>query len=86
MIPNYHITKLRNYFDDNKILYEVRFWEVDRYNIHVVREYKTISFVTSVGSYGGLEGLIEAYNFSDEPTGFLTTDEAIEFYKKEVEK
>lgn len=79
------LTKLREYFDANRINYEVAYWEENRYNLHVNLEYVKLSFLTSEGSYGGCNGLIEFYNFRDEPTGHLTADEAIELYKKEVE-
>lgn len=79
------LTKLREYFDASGVSYEVVRWEDNRYNLHVYLKYVKLSFLTSVGSYGGLEGLIEVYNFRDEPTGHLTADEAIEIYEKEVE-
>ena len=86
MISNKEIKKLRNHFDLNQIAYEVVAWGGDRFNIHVKMDYLTLSFLTSVGSYGGYEGLIEFYNFRDEPTGYLTADEAIEIYEKVVEE
>ena len=78
------LTKLREYFDTNDVSYEAVYWEDDRYNLHVDLEYITLSFLTSKGSYGGHHGLIEFYNFEDEPTGYLTADEAIEIYEKVV--
>lgn len=84
LISNKEIKRLRDYFDLNQIEYEIRFWKDNWYNIHVNLEYVKLSFVTSVGSYGGCEGLIEFYNFKDEPTGYLTADEAIEIYEKVV--
>lgn len=84
MVSNAEIQKLRDYFDSNKIAYELRNWEEGRFNIHVDLGYIRLSFLTSVGSYGGYEGLIEFYNFRDEPTGYLTADEAIEIYEKVV--
>ena len=78
------LTKLREYFDANGVGYEVWTWEEGRFNIHVNLDYLTLSFLTSVGSYGGYNGLIEFYNFRDEPTGYLTADEAIEIYEKVV--
>ena len=79
------LTKLKEYFDTNGISYEVAYWECNRYNLHVDLEYVKLSFLTSEGSYGGYHGLIEFYNFRDEPTGHLTVNEAIEIYEKEVE-
>ena len=78
------LTKLKEYFDTNGISYEVAYWEDNRYNLHVDLEYVKLSFLTSEGSYGGYNGLIEFYNFRDEPTGHLTADEAIEIYEIEV--
>lgn len=84
LISNKEIKRLRDYFDLNQAEYEVVAWEEDRFNIHVKLDYVTLSFLTSVGSYGGYNGLIEFYNFRDEPTGYLTADEAIEIYEREV--
>ena len=84
LISNKEIKRLRDYFDLNQIAYEVVAWGEDRFNIHVKLDYVTLSFLTSVGSYGGYNGLIEFYNFRDEPTGYLTADEAIEIYEKVV--
>ena len=84
MISNAEIQKLRDYFDTNQIEYELRYWEEGRFNIHVDLWYIRLSFLTSIGSYGGYEGLIEFYNFKDEPTGYLRADEAIEIYEKVV--
>ena len=84
LISNAEIKKLRDYFDSNQIAHELRYWESDRFNIHVDLGYLKLSFLTSVGSYGGYEGLIEFYNFKDEPTGYLTADEAIKIYEEVV--
>jgi len=83
-ISNSEIQKLRDYFDGNQIEYEVRYWKDDWYNLHVNLDYVTLSFLTSKGSYGWYEGLIEYYNFRDEPTGYLTADGAIDIYKEVV--
>ena len=85
MVSNAEIQKLRDYFESNKIAYELRNWEEGRFNIHVDLGYIRLSFLTSVGSYGGYEGLIEFYNFRDGPTGYLTADEAIEIYERVAE-
>ena len=86
MINNKEIKRLRDYFDLNQVEYEVMAWGESGFNIHVNLEYISLSFLTSVGSYGGYNGLIELYNFRDEPTGYLTADEAIEIYEKVVAK
>lgn len=78
------ITKLRKYFDTNGINYRAVHWGSNRYNLHVDSEYIKLSFLTSEGSYGGNQGLIEFYNFRDEPTGYLNTKGAIRIYEEEV--
>ena len=86
LISNKEIKRLRDYFDSNQIEYELRYWEEGRFNIHVDLWYIRLSFLTSIGSYGGYEGLIEFYNFRDEPTGYLRADEAIEIYERVVQE
>ena len=86
------LTKLREYFDANGVSYETVNWEDNRYNLHednwynlhVDLEHAKLSFLTSEGSYGGYNGLIEFYNFRDEPTGYLTAEDAIQIYEVEV--
>ena len=84
LISNKEIKRLRDYFDLNQVEYEVIAWGESGFNIHVNLEYINLSFLTSVGSYGGYNRLIEFYNFRDEPTGYLTTDEAIGIYERAV--
>lgn len=79
IIPT-ELTKLREYFDVNGVSYEERFWKDNQYNLHVGLKYVKLSFLTSEFSHGGIQGLIEFYNFRDEPTGYLAVDEAIEIY------
>ena len=86
LISNKEIKRLRDYFDSNQIEYELMYWEEGRFNIHVDLWYIRLSFLTSVGSYGGYNGLIEFYNFRDEPMGYLTADEAIEIYERVVQE
>lgn len=78
------LTKLREYFDANGVSYEAVCWENNRYNLHVDSEYVKLSFLTSEGSYGGNQGLIEFYNLRDEPTGYLTAEGSIRIYEEEV--
>lgn len=78
------LTKLKEYFDTNGVSYEAVRWKDNWYNLHVNLEYTKLSFLTSEGSWGGDQGLIEFYNLRDEPTGYLTADEAIKVYEKEV--
>ena len=84
LISNKEIKRLRDYFDSKQVEYELINWGSDRFNIHVDLGYMRLSFLTSIGSYGGYNGLIEFYNFRDQPTGYLTADEAIEIYEKVV--
>ena len=84
------IQKLRCLLDANGINYEVRewiggddvFWE--NYNLHVLNGDIRYSFLLSTGSYGREEGLIEFFNFSEEPTGWLTADECMKIIKEEL--
>lgn len=78
------LTKLSEYFDASGVSYKAVRWKDNRYNLHVDLEYIKLSFLTSEVSWGGDQGLIEFYNFRDEPTGYLTADEAIEIYEKVV--
>lgn len=84
LISNREIKRLRDYFDSKQAEYELINWGSDRFNIHVDLGYMRLSFLTSIGSYGGYNGLIEFYNFRDEPTGYLTADKAIEIYERAV--
>lgn len=79
------LTKLKEHFDVNGISFYIANWKDNWHNLHVALEYVNLSFLTSEFSLGGIQGLIEFYNFRDEPTGCLTADEAIEIYEKEVE-
>ena len=84
------IQRLRDFLDEKSINYEVRdwgesssgFWE--RYNLHVLNGDIRYSFLLSKGSYGREKGLIEFYNFNDEPTGWLTADECMETIRGEL--
>ena len=84
------IQKLRCLLNANGINYEVRdwgegaggFWE--GYNLHVLNGDIRYSFLLSKGSYGREEGLIEFFNFSEEPTGWLTADECMKIIKEEL--
>ena len=78
------LTKLREYFDANGVSYEVVRWKDNWYNLHVYLEYVKLSFLTSQGSWGGYHGLIEFYNLKDEPTGYLTAEDSVWIYEKEV--
>lgn len=76
------LAKLREYFDANGVSYKENDWGDNRYNLHIDLEYVTLSFLTSDLIHGGTQGLIEFYNFRDEPIGYLTADEVIDIYEK----
>ena len=78
------IQKLRVFLDENSINYEVRKWNEKRYNLHILNGDIRYSFLLSKGSYGREKGLIEFYNFSEEPTGWLTADECMKIIKGEL--
>ena len=80
------ITKLRGYFDLNDVSYKVVQWKENEYNLHVELEYVKLSFLTSVGSYGGNQGLIEVYNHIDDPLGHLSANSAIKIYEDAVQR
>ena len=79
------LNKLRKYFDLNNVSYEVVQWKENEYNLHVHLGYVKLSFLTSVGSYGGNQGLIEVYNFIDDPLGHLSSSSAIRIYEDAVQ-
>ena len=65
--------------------------DVDYRNQVIVRcpdepEEIRVSCVCHFGSYGVQKGLIEFYDFFNEPTGFLTADEAFELVKEKWEE
>lgn len=84
------IQKLRVFLDENSINYEVRAWGksdssfLEGYNLHVHKGEATLSFLLSTGSYGRERGLIEFYDFNEEPTGRLTADECMKIIKGEL--
>ena len=84
------IQKLRCLLDEKSINYEVRDWGgsssgfMEGYNLQVSNGDIRYSFLLSKGSYGREKGLIEFYNFSDEPTGWLTANECMKIIKEEL--
>lgn len=77
--------KLQKWLDDNKIKYERNIWKIahlERNQILIETDYKELSFICQPGSYGYYQGLIEMYDFQNEPIGFLTAEECIEKLKE----
>lgn len=76
--------KLQKWLDENGIKYE-RYIEDGRFNrnqIFIKTNKKELSFVCHYGSYGYQQGLIEMYDFENEPEGFLTAEKCIKKLKK----
>ena len=79
--------KLQKWLDDNKIKYERIIEEkspLRRNQILIETDYKKLSFICQWGSYGYEKGLIEMYDFQNEPIGFLTAEECINKIKEEL--
>lgn len=47
---------------------------------------KKLSFICHIGSYGVEKGLIEFYDFKEEPVGYLTAEECLKIVKEELKK
>lgn len=72
--------KLQKWLDENHIEYERRIKEegiIDTNQILIETNEVKLSFICHYGSYGYREGLIEMYDFVEEPIGFLTADDCI---------
>lgn len=84
------IQKLRYLLDANSINYKVREWgegakcSWERYNLHVFDGDIRYSFLLSKASNGREEGLIEFFNFREEPIGWLTAKECMKIIKEEL--
>lgn len=84
------ISKLKAILDNKRIPYNVHAWGMDEneigegYHLHVCKGEVTYSFLLSRWSYGSEEGLIEFYDFVEEPTGYLTADECMEIIKQRL--
>jgi len=84
------ISKLKAILDNKLIPYRVNAWGMDdnerweRYCLHVRKGEVTYSFLLTQWSYGSEEGLIEFYDFVEEPTGYLTADECMEIIKQRL--
>ena len=52
----------------------------DKYQIIVEKTNSRVSIIECHGSYGGTKDLLEAYDFVGDPEGYLTCDEAIDFF------
>jgi hypothetical protein len=80
------IQRLHKKLDDRGIPHD--FHELlDGYQICVPKEHRKTGWegdaVQNFGSYGAEEDLIEVYGFSlEDPDGYLTADEALEYFEK----
>ena len=76
--------KLQKWLDENKIKYE-RYIEggwISRNQILIKTEEMRLSFICHYGSYGYEQGLIEMYDFENEPDGYLTAKQCISKLKE----
>ena len=76
--------KLQEWLDKNNIKYE-RYIEEGRLNrnqILIKTNKIKLSFICHYGSYGYQQGLIEMYDFENEPEGFLTAKQCINKLKE----
>ena len=76
--------KLQKWLDENHIKYE-RYIEtgwVNRNQILIKTEEMELSFICHRGSYGYEQGLIEMYDFVNEPDGYLTAKQCISKLKE----
>lgn len=76
--------KLQKWLDENGIKYEriIEKKPLERNQIYIETNYKELSFICQEGSYGYYQGLIEMYDFQNEPIGFLTAEECINKIKE----
>lgn len=76
--------KLQEWLDKNNIKYD-RFIEggkINRNQILIQTDKIELSFICHYGSYGYKQGLIEMYDFQNEPLGFLTAEDCINKIKE----
>lgn len=45
-----------------------------------------ISIISGTGTYGGDRGLLELYNFADDPEGHMTAENVIQYIRRENAK
>lgn len=89
--PCEEMIKFRNALDELNIIWHDESDElVCRTHINY-GGYTKLSFVNGIGTYGGdrfmsgkNDGLIEFYNFTDEPTGYLYAEQCIDIVKSIV--
>lgn len=74
--------KLQNWLDKNNIQY-IRRRLYDGEQILIKEgEIDLLSCICHSGSYGYEKGLIEIYNFEDDPIGYLTAEKCKKIIKK----
>lgn len=71
--------KLQKWLNENNIKYERHAGGliIERNQIIVETEEIKLSFICHYGSYGYEQGLIEMYDFMNEPIGYLTAEDCI---------
>lgn len=76
--------KLQKWLDENHIKYDryIESGRINRNQIFIQTQKIDISFICHFGSYGYKQGLIEMYDFQDDPIGFLTADDCIKRLKE----
>lgn len=80
--------KLQEWLDKKDIKYEryVEDGSFNRNQIIIETDEIKLSFICHYGSYGYQQGLIEMYDFENEPIGFLTAKECISKLEKMLKK
>lgn len=81
--------KLQRWLDKNGIKYLNNIDDINQIVIEKAivnekgqKDHKALAFACNWGTMGYLEGLIEMYDFQNEPTGFMTAKECIEEIKE----
>lgn len=57
-----------------------------RNQILIENDYVKLSIICHIGSYGYEQGLLEEYDFFDEPEGYLTAKQCIEWLKLKLKE
>lgn len=68
------IEKLHDWMVENNIKHERREW-LDGIQLYISNDYIRLSCICRTGSYGFDKGLIEMYDFIEEPEGWLTAED-----------
>lgn len=76
--------KLQKWLDENNIKYEryIEDGKLNRNQILIRTDKIELSFICHYGSYGYQQGLIEMYDFENDPIGYLTAKQCISKLKE----